>query len=200
MGQYFTTSEAARLCQVSAGSVVRWIRESKLKAAVTAGGHHRIQKADLAEFMCLLGMPMPNEWQNSLGKETNQTSKILILGDVPETQEMMAQFFEKEYQGIELCKTESDFQAGWITHKQLPDLVILNPRMHEDKGYEICKMIKLSPELQHTKVLAIAEPGEGHRKAIMDLGADDFLEKPFNLIQLRQVVSHLLEESGRQGR
>lgn len=54
--KYLTTFEAAKMCHASPGSVVRWIREGKLKASVTAGGHHRIAMSELRRFLKRLGM------------------------------------------------------------------------------------------------------------------------------------------------
>lgn len=59
--KFLTTFETAKVCQASPGSVVRWIREGKLPAAITAGGHHRIRLSDLLAFLRKLRMPIPLE-------------------------------------------------------------------------------------------------------------------------------------------
>jgi excisionase family DNA binding protein len=46
-GKLLTTGEAARLCSVTRDTVLKWIRSGKLRARVTAGGHHRIDPDDL---------------------------------------------------------------------------------------------------------------------------------------------------------
>ena len=46
----YTIPQAAEICAVSRGTVWRWVKTGKLRAAVTAGGHHRIAAGDLHEF------------------------------------------------------------------------------------------------------------------------------------------------------
>ena len=49
--ELISTSEAAELCRVTRFTIRNWILENKLKASQTAGGHHRILRADLLSFM-----------------------------------------------------------------------------------------------------------------------------------------------------
>src|SRR3989338_3058279 len=68
MKKFYSTSEAAKMCEVSTGSIVRWVREGKLKAAMTGGGHHRIASEELVRFLTSLGMPLPLEITESEGQ------------------------------------------------------------------------------------------------------------------------------------
>jgi excisionase family DNA binding protein len=49
--QHLTTGEAAGLCSVKPDTVLKWIKKGQLRAAKTAGGHHRIQYRDLQSFI-----------------------------------------------------------------------------------------------------------------------------------------------------
>ena len=49
--QHLTTGEAADLCSVKADTVLKWIKKGQLRAAKTAGGHHRIEYRDLQSFL-----------------------------------------------------------------------------------------------------------------------------------------------------
>ena len=49
--QHLTTGEAAGLCSVKPDTVLKWIKKGQLRAARTAGGHHRIQYRDLRSFL-----------------------------------------------------------------------------------------------------------------------------------------------------
>lgn len=46
-----TTSEAAALCSVQPDTVLKWVKKGRLRAARTAGGHHRIEYRDLESFL-----------------------------------------------------------------------------------------------------------------------------------------------------
>lgn len=48
--EYLTTGEAARLCSVTPNTILRWVRDGRLPAATTSGGHHRISRSELVRF------------------------------------------------------------------------------------------------------------------------------------------------------
>ena len=49
--QHLTTGEAAELCSVKPDTVLKWIKKGQLRAAKTAGGHHRVRYRDLQSFL-----------------------------------------------------------------------------------------------------------------------------------------------------
>src|SRR5215813_9542473 len=58
----FSTHDAARICRVTPMTVIRWIKEGKIPAFKTAGGHRRILRADLIRFCKSRGIPFaPDE-------------------------------------------------------------------------------------------------------------------------------------------
>ena len=56
--QLLTASDVARYCGVTSVTVSRWIKGDKLRAYTTPGGHYRIPKSDLREFLEHRGMPV----------------------------------------------------------------------------------------------------------------------------------------------
>jgi excisionase family DNA binding protein len=74
--RYLTTFQAAKLCHASPGSVVRWIRDGKLRASITPGGHHRIELNVLLQFLKSLGMQLPRD-----SEEDHQT---LVVSSDPQ--------------------------------------------------------------------------------------------------------------------
>jgi two-component system, OmpR family, phosphate regulon response regulator PhoB len=74
-----------------------------------------------------------------------------------------------------------------------PDLVLLDVMLPEVSGYEICKRIRTDPALDGMKVLMMTARGSAmERKKGMELGADGFIAKPFELQALRAEVRRLL--------
>jgi excisionase family DNA binding protein len=61
-----TTGQVARYCRVSRGSILNWIRQGKLKAYATPGGHFRVLASDLLPFLDAHGMPVDEEIMQSL--------------------------------------------------------------------------------------------------------------------------------------
>jgi two-component system, OmpR family, phosphate regulon response regulator PhoB len=74
-----------------------------------------------------------------------------------------------------------------------PDLVLLDVMLPEVSGYDICQGIRTDPGLAGVKVLMMTARGSAvERKKGMELGADGFISKPFELKDLRAEVRRLL--------
>lgn len=74
-----------------------------------------------------------------------------------------------------------------------PDLVLLDVMLPDVSGYEICQGIRLDPALADVKVLMMTARGSVmERKRGLELGADGFISKPFELQDLRAEVRRLL--------
>jgi two-component system, OmpR family, phosphate regulon response regulator PhoB len=74
-----------------------------------------------------------------------------------------------------------------------PNLVLLDVMLPEVSGYEICEGIRTDPGLADVKVLMMTARGSAiERKKGLELGADGFITKPFELKDLRAEVRRLL--------
>ena len=74
-----------------------------------------------------------------------------------------------------------------------PDLVLLDVMLPEVSGYDICAGIRTDPALAAVKVLMMTARGSAQeRKRGIELGADGFISKPFELKDLRAEVRRLL--------
>lgn len=74
-----------------------------------------------------------------------------------------------------------------------PDLVLLDVMLPEVSGYDICAGIRTDPSLAAVKVLMMTARGSAlERRRGIELGADGFISKPFELQDLRTEVRRLL--------
>ena len=89
--RFLTTFETARVCHVSPGSVVRWIREGKLTASVTAGGHHRVQLTHLVEFLKKLRMPLPEEFAQE------EDCRVLMVSSSPQCLKQIQKMLRRRF-------------------------------------------------------------------------------------------------------
>jgi excisionase family DNA binding protein len=92
--QFLTTFQAAKMCHVSPGSVVRWIREGKLPASMTAGGHHRIALEDLLKFLKKLRMPVPAEFEH-----TEARCRSLVVSSNPKNLKQILKMLKSRFPG-----------------------------------------------------------------------------------------------------
>lgn len=77
----------------------------------------------------------------------------------------------------------------------VPDLIITDLMMPEKNGYQLCRDIRDSEILNHIPIIIItAKCGAGDRVQGLDVGADAYLEKPFNADELNVRIVRLLEQ------
>ncbi|WP_443944685.1 response regulator [Pedobacter sp. AW1-32] len=75
--------------------------------------------------------------------------------------------------------------------KNKPDLILLDIWMSGHDGRDICRLLKNDPTYREIPVLMISA-SKDIRQSAMDAGANDFMEKPFEMESLLNKVDHLL--------
>ncbi|KQS35274.1 PleD family two-component system response regulator [Pedobacter sp. Leaf194] len=75
--------------------------------------------------------------------------------------------------------------------KKRPDLILLDIWMSGHDGRDICKQLKNDPEFKEIPILMISASRD-IRQSALDAGANDFMEKPFEMDSLLNKVTHLL--------
>jgi DNA-binding response OmpR family regulator len=118
-------------------------------------------------------------------------TSVLIVDDDRALVGMVASLLGAE--GYDLL-TAYDGETALRRHAEdLPDLVILDRRLPKMSGDEICRRIRA---VAPTPILMLTgEKGEDERVKLLDLGADDYLEKPFGRKELLARVRALLRRA-----
>ena len=190
--RFYTTYEVARMCQVTPGSVSRWIREGKLKTAVTPGGHHRVRANVVFDFLKGMRMPIPSELLSE------HTFRIVLVDDDTALRNMLREVLQKKFpkSNIEIREAEDGFSAGTLISEFSPDLVILDVNLPGVDGLRVCRSIKEKSALQHTKVIIITGAlNADAKKLLLQEGADDCLFKPFSITDFVGKVEEFLEKA-----
>jgi excisionase family DNA binding protein len=193
MEDYYTTDDVAKFCKVSRSSVVRWIHEGKLPAAVTAGGHHRILRADLVKFLETLRMPLPQD-------ELPIDAVALIVEDEEPMRRLLRHFLEKHFPQFQVEESADGFDAGIKIQKFRPILVLLDLRLPGQDGFAICKQIRDLPDFSQTIIIVITgNEDELVRESMLFFGANDYVLKPFEPEVLAGKIEHHLLLMKRKG-
>jgi two-component system alkaline phosphatase synthesis response regulator PhoP len=120
--------------------------------------------------------------------------KILIVDDEPNIRILLRQAFEDlEASGVEMLETGEGGEAWRLIQSQRPDLIILDIMMPGLSGYEICRRVKQDSALSETHVIILTAKGQAvDRQRSFEAGADDFILKPFDTVDLIKRVADTL--------
>src|SRR5580658_6298272 len=122
----------------------------------------------------------------------NRKNSILIVDDDERVRALFAECLRDK--GYEVREAAGGFQGLELVRKNLPDLVLLDVRLPDVSGVEICRQIKNDPALADVFVaLCSGEATESDDKVGgLQVGADEYLVKPFGLQELLARVGTLL--------
>jgi excisionase family DNA binding protein len=180
-----TTGEAAAHCQVSPPALKRWIREGRLRAFKTAGGHARIALDDFGRFLRAHGMP-PYPAAEGAG--------VLIADDEPALVGVLVNLLLDHRPDVKLETASDGYEALIKVGSFKPALLILDVTMPGLDGIEVCRHLKTNPDTRGVKILGIT----GYRDripALLAAGADACLAKPFTSDQIQRELERLLASS-----
>jgi len=117
--------------------------------------------------------------------------RILIVDDDPAiTKFVRANLEAEDYQTL-LAK--DGFEALQVIEKELPDLVILDIIMPRTDGFEVCRQIR---EWSKVPIIILSARGDENDKVTcLELGADDYLTKPFGIRELMARIKATLRRT-----
>lgn len=116
---------------------------------------------------------------------------LLVVDDEPDNFDVIdILLFKEDYQ---LHHVQSGLAALDFLAHQLPDVIILDVMMSEMDGLQVCKILKANPQWRHIPILIVtALVAKEDLARCLDAGADDFLSKPVNGLELRARINSML--------
>lgn len=118
-------------------------------------------------------------------------NKILIVDDAVDTVELLKKRFRAE--GYDTSEAYNGEEALNKVPEYDPDLIVLDVMMPKIDGYEVAKRLKANEETKYIPVLMLTAKGEvEHKVKGLDIGADDYMAKPFDYKELSARVRSLL--------
>lgn len=115
---------------------------------------------------------------------------LLIVDDNEDIRKYLRSIFEKEYKIIEAVNGKDGIEKATA---QVPDIIISDLMMPEMDGFEFCKILKADEKTSHIPIVMLtAKANIESRIEGFELGADDYLTKPFNSQEMQARVKNLL--------
>jgi DNA-binding response OmpR family regulator len=122
---------------------------------------------------------------------------ILIVEDQESTAEMLTSYFKA--QGYEVTAVGWGNDALAFVEKTIPDLIMLDIRLPDIDGYQVCGQLRAHRRTEHVPIIFLTEKRERRdRLAGLELGAVDYITKPFDVQELRLRVRNVLRRSNLQ--
>jgi DNA-binding response OmpR family regulator len=118
--------------------------------------------------------------------------RILVVEDDPDLRELLT--YELVHEGFAVDAAELGAEALRVCQRRAPDLVLLDLMLPDYSGIEICQALRRSPETQDVPIVFLTACGsESERIRGLEVGADDYVSKPFSMRELVLRIQALLK-------
>lgn len=122
------------------------------------------------------------------------TPRILMVDDEKDIVDLVAYNLEKE--GYETLKALDGEKALQLVRTKPPDLVVLDLMLPGIQGLEVCKRIRKDPETASIPIIMLTAKGAEIDKIVgLEVGADDYITKPFSVKELLARIKAVLRRS-----
>jgi DNA-binding response OmpR family regulator len=115
--------------------------------------------------------------------------KVLVVDDERQIRDLLGEFLERE--GYEVFLASAGEEAIELAERKIPHAILLDVKMPGIDGIEVCKRLKAEPKTQFIPVIMITGYVDNKMVAI-ESGADDFVNKPIDLVELAVRVKSIL--------
>ena len=119
--------------------------------------------------------------------------KILVVDDEKGIVSTLKIFLESDnYKVVEAYTGDEAIRKA---RSEAPDLILLDLMLPDMTGYEICNKLRKDPLTISTPIIIMTGMGETGRIPGMELGANDYITKPFNLNELQTRIRNILRNT-----
>ncbi len=183
---------ADRIARIHAG--LQTLHEAFSYTSKIDMAHREQLQSLLAQATELHTLLLDNACLDKLTEEEKSESEkevILVVEDDEAVRQLLKQHFESEQ--TEVREAVSAEEALRIAEESIPDLIISDVVMHGMDGYTLCKVFKTRNATSHIPIILLTAKNELEDKLQgLEVGADDYIHKPFNVKEISARVRNLL--------
>jgi DNA-binding response OmpR family regulator len=123
------------------------------------------------------------------------SQRVLVVEDEPHIVESLS--FLMKQAGFEVAVARDGAAAIRVIESRPPDLVLLDVMLPRRDGFEVCRAIRANPDWEGIRIVILSAKGrDQERRKGLELGADDYIVKPFSTHDVVERVRRLLNGSG----
>jgi DNA-binding response OmpR family regulator len=119
--------------------------------------------------------------------------KILVVDDEPDVASLLTLLLKA--QGYEVISAGDGQEALEKARKEKPDLILLDIMLPKMDGYRVARVLKFDENYSHIPIIMLtAKIQEKDRKTGLEMGADDYVTKPFDTVAILEKVKGFLRK------
>lgn len=123
--------------------------------------------------------------------------RILVVEDDFDISNMLRIYFSGQGYDVQIAPRGGD--ALTLTRKQLPQLIVLDIMLPDMDGYAVCRELRQTTRTSHIPIIFLTQKDERSDKiAGLELGADDYITKPFDIEELKLRVKNAIDRVDRE--
>lgn len=129
--------------------------------------------------------------------ESPPKPRILVVDDEPDLVAVLRMGLQME--GFEVLEAGDGAEGLRRAREEKPDLMLLDLMLPKMDGYQVCRELKFDSRYKRMPILILsARPGEQDRRLALEMGADEFIRKPYELKDLVMRIRDRLKLGGRE--
>src|SRR5690606_38204424 len=135
-------------------------------------------------------MPAWPRIRHAMNEFTSPRATLLLIDDEPANLQMRRHTLQQDYR---LLFSDDGAKALELAQRDLPDLILLDIMMPQMSGYEVCRALKADIKTRHIPIVFVTALSQPHDEQMgLDMGAVDYISKPFNPAILKaRIRNHL---------
>lgn len=120
--------------------------------------------------------------------------RVLVVEDDFDISNMLQLYFKS--QGYEVYVAPRGGVALEMTRQKMPNVIVLDIMLPDIDGYEVCKQLRTNLRTSHIPIIFLTQKDERSDKIMgLELGADDYITKPFDVEELRLRVRNTIKSA-----
>lgn len=187
--EQFSSFQIAKMLHVSRQAVNQWIDKGYIQSYRTPGGHRRVSRADLVQFLNARSIPLPPELDGDPGRVEDSPLDIVMIDDDQDFMDLLHQALQEVLPQARVRKYANGMDGLLGIGNELPHLLLLDMRMPEMDGHEVIRRLKANELTATLPIIVITAYDEGPAlEAMRKLKIEMVLTKDTPLLTLTQEI------------